>query len=61
MHVNLEVYDVLARRVARLVNESSQAGFYEGTWNAPGLASGVYIYRLIADRKLLTGKMMHIK
>jgi hypothetical protein len=61
MHVNLEVYDVLGRRVATLVNESRQAGFYEVPWSASNLASGVYIYRLIAGGKMLTGKMLHLK
>lgn len=46
--VQLKVYDVLGNEVATLVNEEKSAGRYEVTFNAAGLASGVYIYRLMA-------------
>jgi hypothetical protein len=42
------VYDVLGREVAVLVNERKEPGSYEVVFNATGLASGVYFYRLIA-------------
>lgn len=56
--VTLKVYDVLGREVATLVNERLGPGSYESTFNAGGLASGVYFYRLQAGtfvnvRKLL--------
>lgn len=44
--VSLRVYDVLGREVATLVNEVKQPGSYEVTFDATGLASGVYFYRL---------------
>jgi hypothetical protein len=46
--VTLKVYDILGRQVATLVNEVKQPGSYEVTFNANGLASGVYFYRLQA-------------
>ena len=46
--VSLKVYDVLGREVRTLVNENLQAGSYERTFDATGLASGVYFYRLKA-------------
>jgi hypothetical protein len=46
--VSLKVYDVLGNEVATLVNENLQAGRYETTFDASGLASGVYFYRLSA-------------
>jgi hypothetical protein len=57
----LRVYDVLGREVATLVNEKLQPGSYERTFDARGLASGVYLYRiqsgsLSASRKLLLVK-----
>ncbi|MDI6767625.1 MAG: T9SS type A sorting domain-containing protein, partial [Bacteroidota bacterium] len=42
----LKVYDVLGREVATLVDEVKQPGEYKVEWNAEGLPSGVYIYRL---------------
>jgi len=45
-HVWLAVYDILGREVATLVNEELGAGSYEKTFDARGLASGLYFYRL---------------
>ncbi len=44
--VTLKVYDILGREVATLVNEEKQSGFYEVYFNANGLSSGVYFYKL---------------
>jgi hypothetical protein len=46
--VRLDVYDILGREVATLVNEKKSPGAYEVTWDATGQASGVYLYRLRA-------------
>ncbi|MCW9066534.1 MAG: T9SS type A sorting domain-containing protein [Ignavibacteriaceae bacterium] len=47
--VSLIIYDILGRKVKELVNTKQQAGRYEIQFNASNLASGVYIYQLIAD------------
>jgi hypothetical protein len=46
--VSLKIYDILGREVMMLADESQPAGYYQKTFNAQQLASGVYIYRLIA-------------
>jgi hypothetical protein len=46
----LSVYDMLGREVATLVDDDLQPGTYEVTFNASGLASGVYFYRLRAGK-----------
>jgi hypothetical protein len=46
--VQLKIYDILGREVMMLADEQQVAGFYQKTFNASRLASGVYIYRLIA-------------
>jgi hypothetical protein len=43
--VRLEVYDLLGRRVAELVNGTMDAGYREVIWNA-AVSSGVYVYRI---------------
>jgi len=56
-HVTLKVYDVLGREVRTLVSEELKAGSYETTFDAHGLASGVYFYRLQAgDPSLRSGQ-----
>jgi hypothetical protein len=45
---SLKVYDLLGREVATLVNEIKPAGSYSVGWNAQGMPSGVYFYRLSA-------------
>jgi ligand-binding sensor domain-containing protein len=47
-YVTLRVYDVLGRQIAELVNERLEPGTYNTPWDARGLASGVYFYRLSA-------------
>ncbi|MGQ9805294.1 MAG: reprolysin-like metallopeptidase [Chlorobiales bacterium] len=47
--VKLEVFDMVGRRVALLVNAEQAAGRYEVNFNAANLSSGVYFYRLQAS------------
>ncbi len=44
--VTLKVYDALSNEILTLVNEERQAGNYEVKFNATGLPSGIYFYRL---------------
>ncbi len=44
--VMLKIYDVLGAEVATLVNEQKSTGSYRVNWNAAGLPSGVYLYRI---------------
>ena len=46
--VTLKVYDVLGREVSTIVNERKDAGVYSVRFDAAGLSSGVYVYRLQA-------------
>ena len=59
--IQLKIYDVLGREVATLVNRKQQPGNYEVSFNAVGLASGIYFYRLTAGNKISVKKMMLIK
>ena len=59
--VTLKVYDVLGRRVATLVNRVEQPGNYEVQFNGSRLASGVYFYRLVAGKHVITKKMLLLK
>jgi hypothetical protein len=59
--VRLVVYDMLGREVAILVNEKKTQGKYDVRFDATGLASGVYFYRLVAGKFIQTHKMAHLK
>jgi hypothetical protein len=48
IRVKLEIYNALGERIAKLVDETRQAGYYSEQFNAAGLASGLYLYRLQA-------------
>jgi len=59
--VRLEVYDMLGRRVALLVNETRQAGRHTAVFEAGSLSSGVYIARLVAGEQVFSRKMVLVK
>jgi len=61
VHVDLIVYDVTGREVARLVNENQSPGTYEITWAPAELTSGIYFYRLQAGSYSDTKRMILIK
>ncbi len=60
-HVKLEIFDVLGKKVATLVNEAQSAGTRRVVFNASGFSSGVYFYRLQAGNFSSTQKMMLLK
>jgi hypothetical protein len=45
-YVKIMVYDIKGALLRVLVNETKQSGFYETEFNAKGLASGIYLYRI---------------
>ena len=59
--VDLRIYDMLGREVAVLINKAQSAGSHSVTWNASGLNSGMYYYRLVAGGQAYTRKMTLIK
>jgi len=44
--VTLKIYDILGREVITLVNKQQKAGSYEVQFDASGLTSGIYFYKL---------------
>ena len=59
--VILKVFDLLGREVKTLVNEYKQPGTYQVNFNAEGLSSGIYFYKLISERNSIVKKMVLIK
>jgi aminopeptidase N len=52
--VTLKVYDVLGRKVAALLGEKLEPGYYSRQWNASAVPSGVYFYRLSVEPSVRT-------
>ncbi len=60
--VTLKVYNILGQEVATILeNKELPAGSYDYEFNADNLASGTYIYRLVAGNFVQTKKMVLIK
>ena len=59
--VELTIYDMYGRKVADLINEHKSAGYHSITWDASGLSSGIYFYRLTAGEFVETKKMVFMK
>lgn len=60
-NIRLSVYNLVGEEVAVLVNGFSQAGFYEVTFDASNLSTGVYLYKLQSANSVQTKKMMLLK
>lgn len=59
--VTLKVFDILGREAAILVNEVKNAGNYSVDFNASGLTSGIYFYKIEANGFSDVKKMMLLK
>jgi len=59
--VTLKVYNAIGKEVATLVNEEKSAGRYEINFDAAGLTSGVYFYKITTNNFTQTNKMLLIK
>jgi hypothetical protein len=57
----LKVFNVLGQEVATLVNENMTVGNHSVTFDASRLASGVYLYKLVAGSFVSTKKMVLLK
>ncbi len=60
--VNLTVYNLIGQKILILVNEKREAGYYSESFNATGLASGVYVYQIIFNGKQIkSAKLLLLK
>lgn len=60
-YVSLKVFDALGTEIACVVDEFRPAGFYEVTFNASLLSSGVYYYQLVNGDYIETKKMILLR
>jgi hypothetical protein len=60
-NVLIKVYDILGSEVTTLVNKEMDAGWYENNFNAAGLSSGIYLFRMEAGSYMNTKKMILLR
>jgi hypothetical protein len=60
-HVTLAIYNTLGQQVATLVNADIHAGSHEAKFDASGLSSGVYFYRMKAGDFVQVRKLLLVR
>ncbi|MBT8387557.1 MAG: T9SS type A sorting domain-containing protein, partial [Ignavibacteria bacterium] len=59
--VTIKVFNILGKEVVILIDEQKEAGKHEVDFDASGLNSGVYFYRIEAGSFVETKKMILMK
>lgn len=59
--VKLNIYDISGRMITQLVNMQLSPGVYSYRFDASGLSSGIYFYRIQAGMNTAVNKMLLIK
>lgn len=59
--VTVKIYDVLGNEIAVLLHEERPAGLHSVEFDASGLSSGTYFYKLQAGGNIFTRKMLLIR
>lgn len=59
--VSLKIYNMLGKEIVTLVNSNLNPGKYKYDFDADGLTSGIYFYKLETDNFTATKKMLLVK
>ena len=59
--VKLKIYNLLGQEVAALVSDKLPPGNYKYTWDASAFASGIYYYKIEAEKYTKTRKLILLK
>jgi hypothetical protein len=59
-HVRLDILDLTGRKIATLVNQKLSKGVYETRFESGDIQSGIYLYQLSIDGKVISTKKMII-
>ncbi len=59
--ISLKIYNILGNEVAVLADGKYPAGEHEISWNAEGIPSGIYFYKLLSENLSITKKMVLVK
>jgi hypothetical protein len=61
MEVSIEVYDVLGRKIETLTSGHQPGSYYEVSWNAGEVPSGIYFYKIQAGENTAKRKMLLLR
>ena len=59
--VTLKIYNLNGEEVSVLLNKEMRSGTYNVTWDAHGLPSGIYLYKISIDNNYAVRKMVLVK
>ncbi len=59
--VKIEIFDLYGQKIETLVNKVVNSGTYEAKFDAKGLSSGIYMFRITAGKFQQVDKMLFIK
>lgn len=59
--VSIQIYNITGEVITTLVNETKDPGFYTVKFNASGLSSGIYFYRMSAGKFVSIKKLVVMK
>jgi len=59
--ITIKVYNLLGEELDVLVNEWKNSGFHKIEWSPKNLSSGIYFYKMFANKYQLMRKMVFIK
>ena len=60
-NVKLSVFDILGKKITTLINGKLNTGVYETEFDASGLSSGIYFYRLETESYNAIKRMVYLK
>ena len=59
--VKLIIYNLMGQKVETLIDGYIETGYHSIRWDASGMASGIYFYRLTANDKVISKRMILLK
>ena len=60
-NVKIDVYNIIGKKVKQLLNGNMRAGHHTVVFNAFGLSSGIYLYKMTVGNQITVKKMMILK
>ena len=66
VRIRLEIYDVVGRRITRLVDSTKDKGYHVVEWDGKNnsghpVSSGLYFYRLSAGKRTISKKLILLR